>query len=118
MAASRKRWTRLSARMRAESNERATACSRRLSLAGSAVSAASFVVRHPAKSVPARCRTQCISAHGGAPGHAGTNHILVPAIGGPLTTAGSTSMSMLAAPLSGTRGWRHTSTGNETLTSE
>ena len=33
-------------------------------------------------------------------------------------TAGSTTMSMLAAPLSGTRGWRHTSTGNEAFTSE
>jgi GntR family transcriptional regulator, vanillate catabolism transcriptional regulator len=33
-------------------------------------------------------------------------------------TAGSRTASMLAAPLSGTRAWRHTSTGNETLTSE
>ncbi len=33
-------------------------------------------------------------------------------------TAGSISMSMLAAPLSGTRGWRQTSTGNEAFTSE
>ncbi len=33
-------------------------------------------------------------------------------------TAGSTTTSMLAAPLSGTRGWRHTSTGNEAFTSE
>ena len=33
-------------------------------------------------------------------------------------TAGSTTTSMLAAPLSGTRGWRHTSTGNDTFTSE
>jgi len=38
--------------------------------------------------------------------------------GGADQTAGSISMSMLAAPLSGTRGWRHTSTGNEAFTSE
>ena len=30
--------------------------------------------------------------------------------------AGSTTASMVEAPLSGTRGWRHTSTGNETVT--
>ncbi len=35
-----------------------------------------------------------------------------------LQTAGSTTTSMLAAPLSGTRAWRHTSTGKETFTSE
>jgi imidazolonepropionase-like amidohydrolase len=33
-------------------------------------------------------------------------------------TAGSTMTSMVAAPLSGTRGCRHTSTGNDALTSE
>ena len=33
-------------------------------------------------------------------------------------TAGSTTTSILAAPLSGTNGWRHTSTGNDTFTSE
>lgn len=32
--------------------------------------------------------------------------------------AGSTIWSMVAAPLSGTRAWRHTSTGNDTFTSE
>ena len=31
--------------------------------------------------------------------------------------AGSTTASMLDAPLSGTRGWRHASTGNDTVTS-
>ena len=51
MAASRKRWTRLSARRRAESSDRATAWSRRLSPSGSIVSLASssFVTR---ESVP------------------------------------------------------------------
>ena len=33
-------------------------------------------------------------------------------------TPGSTTWSIVAAPLSGTRGWRHTSTGNDTFTSE
>jgi len=32
--------------------------------------------------------------------------------------AGSITASISAAPLSGTRGWRHTSTGNDTLTSD
>ena len=41
-----------------------------------------------------------------------------PRVGAADQTAGSISMSMLAAPLSGTRGWRHTSTGNEAFTSE
>jgi hypothetical protein len=36
----------------------------------------------------------------------------------PDQTAGSTIWSMAAAPLSGTRGCRQTSTGNDTLTSE
>ena len=113
VAASRKRWTRLSARMRAESSERATACSRQLRPSDSDSSLADWVF------VTWEERTRRLRS---APGPIVSGRPATPAartgVNGLAQTAGSTSMSMLAAPLSGTLGWRHTSTGKETLTRE
>ncbi len=100
-AASRKRWTRFSARTRAGSSDRATACSRQL----------------VGRRVGGHGRRRLISAMLPVDPLEGRSPEMRVALL-PRQTAGSTTTSMVAAPLSGTRGWRHTSTGNETLTSE
>ena len=109
MAASRKRWTRLSARLRAESSDRVTACSRQLppSDSDSSLADSFFVTWESVPDAPKRFRVP-----------SGDDQRAPPASNGAAQTAGSTTMSMLAAPLSGTLGWRHTSTGNEALTRE
>ena len=76
--------------------------------------------RRPARA--SSCRRRSASAgscgHRGEPYRSDLRRTVFSATSTLAQTAGSTTTSMLAAPLSGTRGWRHTSTGNDTFTSE